>query len=509
MKKIIALLLTVITVMMLLTSCGGSGSPDPEPTSKSRPVTTGKEENMLTTTMAGLPVTLDPDHFTLQVEDSIINQVYETLFKSRLDGNGLEYFLAEEVVLNEDGTVDVTLRDAKFHDGSQLTSEDVVYTFSRLELSALNSGIYGLVTFDVKDDRHFTMGFPFADQGGDFENLIPYMENVRIMNKAWTEARVEDINGSVGYEENGTGAYYLEKVTDGGDVYLKRFGDYWGTASIDTVKFKYYTGEESIAFEAGDTDFTTYAPAKLGSVEGLDNVKIEEVVQTAVTFLVIGCNEALPTSDIRVRQAIAYALNRADLADAASEGAAKPAYNIAPATVKYYTEDVEKFERDLQKSKDLLTQAGYSESNRVPIEIIVRGDRPQWVSTCELVKANLEESFFDVEITQLDSTARYFQADYEMGIISFAYTTDFKMYNILFDMSSGLDLAGIVDDAMLAEFSAITDEASAQKCMRDAIETVAYYPLFYPTTYFAYDDRLDLGANFGQYVVLFSEMSWK
>ena len=48
MKKIIALLLTVITVMMLLTSCGGSGSPDPEPTSKSRPVTTGKEENMLT-----------------------------------------------------------------------------------------------------------------------------------------------------------------------------------------------------------------------------------------------------------------------------------------------------------------------------------------------------------------------------------------------------------------------------------------------------------------------------
>ena len=524
MKRLTALLLIVLSLVVMLTSCGGGSTapedggsdsttpstPDTTPAAGNmRPTSKGREENALYVPMgSSVPVTLDPDHFALQNEDSIINEVYETLVRQGLDGS-VKNFLAEEITENEDGSMNLKLRDAKFHSGDTLKAEDVVYTFSRLELSALNSGVYGLIDFEIVDDNNLIMRFPFAEQGATWDALLSYVSNVRIMNKSWTEERVEDINGSVGLEEDGTGAYYFDGISDGGDVTLRRFEDYWGESYIDTVHMKFLSGDTQIAFEAGDIDYCGYTPSNVSVAQSYENVTVEEISSTSTTFLIIGCNEALPTSDIKVRQAIAYALERADIADAASDGGGKVNYNIAPPTVEYYTDDVEKFERDVDKSKQLLTEAGYSESNRVPIEIITLGAQTQWVSACELIKANLEESYFTVDITQLESTARYFNADFEMGIINFAYTTNFAMYNILFDMTSGLDLAGYTDPAILDTFAAISDEASTQKAMREAVELLAYYPLFSPTNYVAFDSNLDVPADYTNGITFIKDYKWK
>ena len=523
MKRITALLLIMLSLMVMLTSCGGSSvtpedsgndSPSPAPDSTPtqdnlKPTTNGKAENTLTLLNAEIPTTLDPEHYALQAEDEIILQVYEPLFMETMTGEIVQ-FLAEEMTQNDDGSVSIKLRDAKFHSGDTVTSEDVVYSFSRLETSVMSSALYGIIDFEVEDDTHFTMRFPYADQGASFNDLISYFPNVMIENKAWAEGIISDPNDNLGLVENGTGAFVFESLSAGGDVILKRFEDYWGDVSLDTIKIKYYTGDTDIPFEAGDTDFCLYKLTKVPSLDVYDNVGVEEVTVTSVTFLILGCNEALPTGDIKVRQALAYALNRNDIADAASESAGKVAYNIAPPTVKYYTEDVEKFERDVEKSKELLTEAGYSDSNRVSIEMITPATAA-YVSAAELVKANLEESYFTVEITQIEDSSRYFQSDYELGLVTLGYTTDFSMYNILFIPESGLDLAGYTDQAIVDTFAAISDEASAQKAMRDAIDTLAYYPLFYPTSYFAYDTDLDLGTDFGKYgnVIIYKEFSWK
>lgn len=521
MKRLIALLMIVLSVVLLLTSCGGTVTPeaggedvpDTSPAGdqgKKRPTTGGKAENTVTTAMGDIPTTFDPEHYALAVEDNVIIQVYEPLFMQTLDG-GIDLYLAEEMVTNDDGSVSIKLRDAKFHSGETVTSEDVVYSFSRLETSTMSSAIYGLIDFEIEDDTHFTMKFPYADQGAGFDALISYIPNVMIENKSWAEAKISDPNDNLGLDEDGTGAYYFESMSDGYDITLKRFDDYWGDVSVDTIKIKHLSGDLEIAFEAGDLDFVGVSASRAPAIEVYENADVSEIATTSVTFLIIGCNEALPTGDIKVRQAIAYALNRQDIADAASESAGKLAFNIAPPTVKYYTEDVERFDRDLEKSKELLTEAGYSESNKVSIEIITIGAQTPWVSACELVKANLEESYFTVDITQVEDTSRYFQTDYEMGIITLGYTTDFSMYNVLFVPDSGLDLAGYTDTAILDTFAAISDEASTQKAMRDAVDTVAYYPLFYPVSYYASDSDLDLGSSFGTYnmLILYKDFSWK
>ena len=95
-----------------------------------------------------------------------------------------------------------------------------------------------------------------------------------------------------------------------------------------------------------------------------------------------------------------------------------------------------------------------------------------------------------------------------MGIINFSYFADFKAWNILFDMASGLDLAGYTDPAILETFAAINDEASTQKAMRDAVDTVAYYPLFSPVTYIAYDSNLEIG-DFANGLVYMRDIYWK
>ena len=202
MKRITALLLIVLSLVMMLTSCGGGSptpdggndnpTPSPEPTPAAqnlRPTTSGREDNTLTVPMGGsIPATLDPDHFGLQNEDAIINEVYETLIRQGLDGT-IRYFLAEEITPNEDGSYNLKLRDAKFHSGDTFKAEDVIYTFQRIEFSSLNSGVFGLIDFEVVDDNNLIMRFPYADQGGDYESLIPYIVNVRILNKSWTEER--------------------------------------------------------------------------------------------------------------------------------------------------------------------------------------------------------------------------------------------------------------------------------------------------------------------------------
>lgn len=519
MKRFTAMLLIVLSLMMLLTSCGStpansgdggnSGSGTASTTGNTRPTTNSKAENSLVYPIGSIPTTLDPEHFALQTEDMIINQVYETLWRQKLNGE-IVNFLAEEWTLNEDGSVSITLRDAKFHSGDTLKSEDVEYTVGRLATSTLSADIYGYFSVEVEDDTHLKLLFPYAEQGAGFNELLPYLVNVRIENKSWAETQIADVNDTLPLAEDGTGAYVFSNLSDGGDVTLTRFEDYWGDATLDSVKLKYLTGSADIAFESGDIDMASYVASAVGQVKDLENVTVEEVSSTSVTFLILGCNENLVTSDLKVRQAIAYALNREDLASAASDGSGKVAYNIAPPTVEYYTEDVEKFERNVEKSKELMAEAGYSDSNRAHITLITLGAQTMWVSACELAKANLEESYFTVDIEQQDSSARYFQGDYEMGIINFSYTTSFPMYNVLFNLESGIDLAWYDGSGnILDTFSAITDEATAQKAMREAVETIAYYPLFYPTVFYAKDSDLDLGPDFGEMETFFKDLSWK
>jgi peptide/nickel transport system substrate-binding protein len=528
MKRFLALTLAAVLLLATLSGCSGSSATTGDDTQsqaaeqttdtaadttavstgKTRATSNGKAENSLTVAADQAPNTLDPELFSLQSEDDLIMQIYEPLLLVENDGS-YTCILADSYTVNEDGSVDFVLTDAQFHSGDTVKSEDVEYALSRLANSPLLSALDGMIEMTITDDTHFHWEFPYADQGAGFDDLTAYIQSLMILNKSWAEERIDDPNDKLGLEEDGSGAYVLDSIADNGDVTLTRFENYHGEASIDTIYFKLITGDTEMAFEAGDIDYSNYTKSTFDVISAYDNVTTAVYNVNSVFFMMENCSEGEPTADLRVRQAIAYALNRDDVASISSADGGTTAYNMATPLVTYYTEDVNHYEQDLDKANELMTEAGYSSSNKAKLSLVILNIDNNWVSGAEIIKEQLEQSYFEVELEQTTDTTRFFTGNFDLGLIAVGLTPSFASYSMLFDSSTGMNLAMYEEPDVLEAFSAITDEASTQEAMRVVVDSMAYYPIYYPAYFVAYDSDLIPGeylTSFNCY--LFRQFSW-
>ena len=530
-KSILALILALAVALCTLTACSsaqapgtsestapaqsagadaGAGQETTGGSGQTRPTTNGQAENSLTVALTDQITTLDPELFMKQVEDNVIVNVYDPLFYLDNDGN-IVCALAESYVENEDGSVDVTLRSGvKFHSGDTLVAQDVAYTLSRCTNSPLCSALVGAMEVTVTDDTHLTLSFPGADAGAGFHELMPYIQSMCIVNASYCETVISDPNADMGLNVDGTGSYKLESVAENGDVTLTRFADSWAPASIETIYLKYITGSQETAFEAGDLDYAVYGATNYAIIQGFDNVQTQEQVLNGIVYLINNCVEGQPLSDKRVRDAAAHCLNIEDIAAIASSGAGTPAYNIATPLVEYYADVCEHVTVDVEAANALMTEAGYSASNPLELTLVVLSAYPDWVAASEILKAQLEQSYFVINIEQLPDSSRIFIQDFDLALTGMGLTTQFTSYAQLFDLETGLNLSGINDPQIQAVFDAITDEASAQAAMKTATESRAYIPLFYNTTFLAYDADVNAGPFYTQFsAFMYRDFSWK
>ena len=502
MKKLTVWLLTAALLAATL-----SGSVINVAAASSRTEGKTKEENAFSTGLIEAPVTIDPHLFALQVEDEIILQAYEPLVFTENDGS-ISDILAESHTVNEDGSVDFVLKEGiKYHSGDTVKAEDVEYTLSRIENSPMLAPLYGMIEMETQDDLHFTWNFPYAEQGASFEALMPYLDILLILNKSWAEERLESPTDSLGMEEDGTGAYYFDSIADNGDVTLKRFADYHGEAGFDTIYMKVITGDTEMAFESGDLDMSMYKKSTYDVVAEYDNVQAKAYPANNVGFIANNCSEGKPTADIRVRQAIAYAVDREVLAQVSTDDGGEVAYNLANPLVTYYADVADHFDMDLDLANELMTEAGYSDSNRAELTLIVLGTQTEWVSACEILKEMLEQSYFTVTIEQVADTSRYMTGDFDLGFLSIGLTTDFGSYLTLF---TDLNLAVYDGQDVLDAFAAVKDEASTQEAMKVVTESLAYMPVFYPYAFYIFDSDLNVGDWYASLSgFLFKDFSWK
>lgn len=94
---------------------------------------------------------------------------------------------------------------------------------------------------------------------------------------------------------------------------------------------------------------------------------------------------------------------------------------------------------DVEKANALMTEAGYSESNKLPLTLIVSSSRTDWVSACEVLKEELEQSYFTVNIEEISDTARFDNHDFDLGMIGIGLTSQFRSYEALFNLDTGLE----------------------------------------------------------------------
>ncbi|MDT0347471.1 ABC transporter substrate-binding protein [Streptomyces litchfieldiae] len=346
---------------------------------------------------AGDPTALDPSLASDDETFRVTRQVFETLLKHEPGGTELVGGLAESWESNEAGTAwTFHLRDGvTFHDGGELTGDVVCQNFDRWHNW---SGTYQ----DVAVSYYWQMVFGgFAENGSedipepDYAGCTAPDELTAVIEVARPSANLpggfslssfgihspdsleemesqqatgEDVD--ITYPEYsrepgvlaGTGPFRLtDWDRDSGEVTLERFAGYWGDqAGVRELVFRTIPEEDARrqALEAGTIDgYDRVAP---GDVPTLLDADFQMPTRDVFNIFYLGFtqeeNEAL--GDLRVRRAIAHAIDRQSLVDTRLPEGSVVATQFVPDTVAGHSEDVTTYEYDTDRARDLLAQAG-------------------------------------------------------------------------------------------------------------------------------------------------------
>ena len=209
-------------------------------------------------------------------------------------------------------------------------------------------------------------------------------------------------SGQIAQHPVGTGPYKLVSWDHGLSITLAANPHYWGGApKIPTIKYE-FVSNPTVALqdlEGGEVQWTdNLPPQQVQSLQKSSNsFTVKSVPSTDYWYMTL--NEARkPYNDARVRQAIAYAINRNAIVEAATYGNAAANQTAIPKTSQWYY-DYAPYTTDLSKAKSLLAQAGVKS---LTMNMMVTSEYPQTVTAAQVIAAELQPLGITVKIQTLD-----------------------------------------------------------------------------------------------------------
>ncbi|MGI6662375.1 MAG: ABC transporter substrate-binding protein [Bacillota bacterium] len=307
------------------------------------------------------PVSLDPSALTVSYARLIEHQIYDTLLK--MDENlNIVGELAESWRQLDDLTWEFKLRKGvKFHNGDELTSKDVLFTFKRLyDLPPGSTAVKYIDPngYETPDDHTFilrtTVKYAFLEA-----QLCSHYTNI-VCERAVREAGEQYARNPVG-----TGPYKFVSWAAGDNITVERFDDYWGAdkPKIKTIKFRFITEQaaRTINLESGDIDLCIDIPEN--DAERIRNGAETNLVtgtSAQVRYLAFNCQRDI-FKDKRVRQAIAHATDVETIRKVIyGEDTSTPGVSPVPPGLPGRNEDLVAYEYNVEKAKQLMAEAGVS-----------------------------------------------------------------------------------------------------------------------------------------------------
>ncbi len=521
-KRIIAILLVLILSLSALAGCGTKqeetkqpeettgeqtqngeqekeNEKEPEPEGPVRKPSSSFEENALRVSYGSELTTIDPNHVLVGAEMDVASLIYDTLMVVGEDGE-YEPWICTKMEPNEDQTaVYCEIRDdVYFASGDKLVMEDILYSFEKLNLSTQNPYVYDNSSIEPVDDTHFIWHFDVP--GMSYAELGDIANGMYVYNKSFCEQFCDDPTDDLQFHADGTGAYRLESPITAGthDTVLVKNEHYWNSVSIDKIIFKYVSGDTEMAFEAGDIDYCKYSPDTFQLIKDYANVGTSVEVSPSTVFLITNCYGTSPFSDIRVREAFQYSFDRETVGLLACNNGGEVAWQMFTPGCENYADVVPHRTLDADKARALMSEAGYSAENPCRIVMITK-ERTDRVSAYEALKEDADKCYFDCVIELVPDLSRYFSGDFDIAVIDVDLGNDFNSYAALLDPETGFDLAGYVDLELSSRIFMAKDPDAAKQAMIDFDATMAYVPIAYLVSFYAYDDRLDLGPYITDY----------
>lgn len=307
----------------------------------------------------------------------VVAQVQEGLLSKKLSTGEFTPGLAESWDVSEDGRVyTFHLReDVQFHDGTELTSEDVLFTFEFLT-GEREGSIYvsqyapQIASIEAPDSHTFIV--QLHEPWEDFESLLVHHWATKILSKDAVEAAGQDY-GSNRVGAVGTGPFKFDSWDTDGTITLVRNENYWreGLPHLDGISYhRIPDGPVRIVnVRSGDVDIAFQPPLDQLAQVTSSSHDVKAVCAPGNPLVVIHFNtRATPFSDIRLRQAVAYGLDRQGLVDAVYGDYADVAVDMFPAWHWHHDPNYDGFSYDPERAQSLLAEAGYGPNNPLRVE---------------------------------------------------------------------------------------------------------------------------------------------
>jgi peptide/nickel transport system substrate-binding protein len=316
----------------------------------------------------GEPNFLDPAMALENYEFSIVRSVYEGLIGWNDDYSALVPELATEWSSNEDATEwTFKLREGvTFHDGTPFDSAAVKASFEHYDPATTNWGFLmsGLESIETPDAT--TVVLTFSAPSPDIARNQVFVKMISPALLAKSDPAGDVTAQPVNQEASGgTGPYMWSERVPGQSVTLVPNPSYWDAehpAYFEKVVFNSIADTDAAltALKAGDIDLLPrIAPLQLQQVEGDPNLA-SSTVDSWLEIHLIMRNDQAPLDDVKVRQAIAHAIDRQAIIDDVLLGQATIATSLMPPGTYGRAEPATTYAYDPEKAKALLAEAGYS-----------------------------------------------------------------------------------------------------------------------------------------------------
>jgi peptide/nickel transport system substrate-binding protein len=283
----------------------------------------------------------------------------------------------------------------KFHDGSPMTADDVVFTYRRIiDEKLANSDKLSAVT-DVRTINPATVVLRLKQPTPNLLTNLGGFKGMAIVQRKNVES------GQIATHPIGTGPFAFDSQKSGDSISLKANAEYWGGApKVAGVIFRFIPEKSTAlsALQAGEIDWTDSIPT-----QRVNQLKDDDSVNLAVTpsndYWYLALNEARqPWNDVRVRQAIAYAIDRDAIVAATSYGTAAKNELAIPEGNPWYTA-YGRYRYDIEQAKRLLSEANASPRN---LDMLVTNEYPETVTAAQIIADNLAPLDITVNIRTVD-----------------------------------------------------------------------------------------------------------
>lgn len=488
---------TLVITGIFLASCGSNVNSEKEVITKEK-----QDKETFTYVIGSDPTSMNPINVNDRWGLTATNIIYSPLV--RIEGDGSQKMeLAERLESSEDSkSLIVKLKkDVKWSDGAAFTADDVVFTYNQ-KAKKENGNADSLwvgdqpITVEKVDESTVKFNLPSVSAAA-INNIATetYIIPEHVF-KNEPDFSAKELKAAA----VGTGPYKLKEFKRGEYLQFEANDSYYGgKPNVPNVTLRIIgnTDTAKVALQKGEVDASFVLPNDIESLEKAGLV-MYEYSENRVGYLGLN-NNSDALKDTKVRQAVLYALDKDELNKAGylSDKYYENVYSILPPANPYATDDVEKYETSIDKSKDLLKEASV---DNLKLNLAFSSDDPVQTIQATLIQQQLQKAGITVELAGGDGSVIFTElkkngsTKYDLFKGGYIMGNDPDLYSSLFasgGSSNYFQYKSDATDQLFDDGAVELDEAKRKEIYIDLQKQIADDAVIYPIV----DNRKILAVN--------------